>query len=208
MKRTMVAIVAFGLLAGTTLATTGYAGTRAERSTGQNFVRWDLTQFAGNIILSGGRDVATDAGTGDRVTLTGSGLAEPGEEEAAGGGTFVHRHSDGSLVARGAYYVTRFISWTPLGGSLNGLGLIDGIGNGPGANPNENEPSSGVLKLRIHAVPFVGGEPQQGVDAVLTVFCHLPGATEEIPEGVGLRIPEFDLNFTPTSGVTLFHRLR
>lgn len=210
MRRAVTALLALGLMVGTSFASTGHAGTGSEGSTGdQRFVRWDLVQFVGNVVLSGGKDVATDAGSGDRIVLTGSGQAEPDEGEAAGGGTFIHRDGSGTERARGAYYVTGFISWRPLaGGSLNGLGLTDGIGNGPGAQPNENEPSSGVLKLMIHAVPVVDGVPQEGVDGVLIVYCHLPGTIVDVPEGVAVKVPAFDLNFRPTSGVTLFHRLR
>ena len=210
MRRATIALLALGLMVGTTFAATGHAGTGQERSGGnQRFVRWDLIQFVGNVILAGGENVATDAKTGDTLTLTGSGQAEPGEREAAGGGTFVHADQGGTEMDSGAYYVTGFISWRPLaGGSLDGLGLTDGIGNGPGAQPDEGEPSSGVLKLRIHAVAVVDGEPQEGVNGVLIVYCHLPGTIVDVPEGVAVRVPAFDLNFRPTSGVTLFHRLR
>jgi hypothetical protein len=36
----------------------------------------------------------------------------------------------------------------------------------------------------------------------------LPGTFVDVPEGIRIRIPTFDLVFEPTSGVTLFHRLR
>jgi hypothetical protein len=173
------------------------------------FVRWDLPQFVGGVIVVGGSDVSTDAETGDTLKLTGSGHAEPLEHEAAGGGTFVHKNGGGKTLARGAYYVTDFKSWKRLaGGSLDETGLIDGIGNGPGANPNEHEPTSGVLRLKVHFVPVVDGEPQPGVDGVLRINCSLPGTVEPVREGVRVMVPSFDLDFRPTSGVTLFHALR
>src|SRR6266571_7739547 len=38
------------------------------------------------------------------LTFTGSGEARPDDRAAAGGGTFLHRHSDGSEVAHGAIF--------------------------------------------------------------------------------------------------------
>jgi hypothetical protein len=217
MRRATIGLVVLALVVGTALVATGRTGPLASRtlsegdSDGQRnaFVRWDLVQFPGGVIAVGGTDVSTDTETGDTVDLTGSGQAEPAEGEAAGGGTFVHRNAAGATLAEGAYYVIHFVSWRRLaGGSLDATGLIDGIGNGPGANPNEHEPTSGVLKLRVHFVPVVDGTPQPGVNGLLIIYCHLPGTFEFVPEGVQVKVPSFGLNFKPTSGNTLFHGLR
>src|SRR5260370_41860572 len=58
-------------------------------------VRWDLVQIVSGEVLAGGTDTGQDA-TKDVVHLTGSGQAEPARREAAGGGTFVHQHGDGT----------------------------------------------------------------------------------------------------------------
>lgn len=217
MRRATIGLVVLALVVGTALVASGRTGPLASRtltegdSDGQPnaFVRWDLVQFPGGIVAAGGTDISTDAATGETVELTGSGQAEPGEGEAAGGGTFVHKDAAGATLAEGGYYVIDFVSWRRLaGGSLDPTGLIDGIGNGPGASPNEHEPTSGVLKLRVHFVPVVNGTPQPGVNGLLIINCHLPGTFEFVPEGVQVKIPSFDLNFKPTSGFTLFHRLR
>lgn len=212
MRRATIGLLALGLVIGTALVATGRSGAERRSSAAGSaplFIRWDLIQFAGNVIAVGGTDVSTDAPTGDTIELTGSGQAEPGEGEAAGGGTFVHMNAEGKTLAEGAYHVTGFISWRRLvGGSLDETGLIDGIGNGPGARPNEHEPTSGVLKLKVQFLPVVDGTPQPEVNGVLIVNCHLPGTIEFVPEGVQVKLPSFDLNFTPTSGFTLFHRLR
>ena len=202
-KKVTLSLLAVVILLGTAFAATGSSG---ESGSSSGFVRWDLPQFQGNLVIAGGKDVSTDAATGDTITLTGSGQAEPGESEAAGGGTFVHRHDDGTLAARGAYRVTGFISWQPLsGGSLAGTGLIDAIGNGTGAVPNESEEHSGILKLRVEFIQIKKGQPVGSVPGVLRINCHLPGTTVFVPEGVEVRVPSFKLDFTPTSGVTLFH---
>ncbi len=102
-----------------------------------------------------------------------------------------------------------FISWKRLtGGSLSGTPLIDGIGNGTGGHPNQREETSGVLVLRVRFIPVVSGTPQPGVNGVLIINCHLPGTTVFVQEGVQVKVPSFNLNFTQTSGFTLFHALR
>jgi len=210
MRRAAIALLSLSLVAGASLAATA-GGARDDAASGEDhlFVRWDLVEFVGGIILAGGSDVSTDAETGGTVKLTGSGQAEPLEHEAAGGGTFVHKNEEGKTLARGAYYVTDFKSWKRLaGGSLDETGLIDGIGNGPGANPNEHEPTSGVLRLKVRFVPVVDGEPQPGVDGILRINCNLPGTVEPVREGVRVMVPSLDLDFRPTSGFTLFHALR
>jgi hypothetical protein len=187
------------------IAAAGASGdTAATRATHHGFfVRWDLVLISNGVAVAGGSDVATDSG-GDTLTLTGSGTVEPKESEGAGGGTWAFHGSDGE-TDHGVYYVTRFLSWQRLaGGDFAATGLIDGIGNGPGSSRNENEPSSGILRLGIHFISDSGEE----VNGILRVNCHLPGTVVDVPEGIRVRIPKFDLTFEPTSGVTLFHLLR
>jgi hypothetical protein len=220
MKRPRFVFLMLGLAFGVLLAATSATGTNARRighdhgkgGDSHAFVRWDLLQPVNGVAVPGGMDVATDATTKDMITLTGSGQAEPREGEAAGGGTFVHQRADGTLVAKGSYFVTGFVSWQRLpGGDFSMTGLVDGIGNGTGATPDEREPSSGVLTLDVRLVPD-GTAPSAGVNAVLSVHCHLPGTLVPGFEGVTLAVGS--LNFTaeananPTAhGITLFHRL-
>jgi hypothetical protein len=179
------------------------------------FVRWDLVLIVNGVAVAGGTDVATDAATKDTIALTGSGQVEPREEEAAGGGTFVHKHADGSLVAKGAYVVTGFVSWQRLrGGNFSKTGLVDGIGNGPGSSEDEGEPSSGILTVNVRFVPD-GTAPSAGIDGVLSVHCDLPDTVGGDFEGVTVTVASLNLDFTPAAnvdpnahGVTLFHRLR
>jgi hypothetical protein len=189
------------------------AGSRQHAEPESGFVRWDLVQAVNGVVVSGGTDVSTDAATRDTMALTGSGHAEPGEQEGAGGGTFVHRDKDGNLKAKGSYFVTGFVSWQRLsGGNFAATGLVDGIGNGAGATPDENEPSSGILTLNVRLVPD-GSTPSNGIDAVLSIHCNLPQTIGGDFEGFTLTVGSF--NFTPTAngphtraGLTLFHILR
>jgi len=152
-------------------------------------VRWDLPQIVMGTALVGGLDTGRDASSGDIVTLTGSGDAEPAEKDAAGGGTFVHRHANGTEVAHGVYLVTGFVSWQPAGGALP---IADGIGH-------VSETSAGILMMTVRLFPSGGSH----VDGVLGVDCHLLGATFDIEEGITLAVDGF--HFVQNTGVTLFH---
>lgn len=159
-------------------------------------LRWDLATFKSHVILSGGTDVGIDAKTGDVVSVTGSGEVKPDDRKATGGGTFVHRHANGSLVAQGVYFVTGFNSFAHPGGSLVGLGLTDGI-------DRLNRTTGGKLSLNIRGVADGGGT----IDAVLGVECSLPGGAPGLTEGITLTVPAFDLHFVQNGGATLFHVL-
>jgi len=159
-------------------------------------LRWDLVNIRNGVVLPGGTDVGRDAKTGDIVSVTGSGEAQPDERRATGGGTFVHRRANGSLVAQGVFFVTGFNSFAKPGGSLVGTPLTDGIGR-------LNQTSGGMLSLNIRGVVDGGGT----VDAVLGVDCTLPGGATGITEGITLAVPTFGLNFVQHGGSTLFHVL-
>ena len=156
-------------------------------------VRFDLVKIAQGTALAGGSNFGLDA-SGDRVELTGSGEFKPGTRDAAGGGTFVHRHAAGSEFAHGVWVVTGFTSWTPGGGNFSQTGLTDGIGEA-------SEASAGIVKLDVQLFPE-GGSP---VTAMLEVHCHLPGASIDIEEGIRLTVGPFF--FVQDGGVTIFHIL-
>jgi hypothetical protein len=160
---------------------------------GPELLRWDLIDINGGVILPGGIDVAQDAG-GDTGSLTGSGQATPHAGDAFGGGTFVHRHANGTEVAHGIYWVTGFNSFEDLGGSLAGAGVIDGIGD-------IEDTSGGILSMKVHLRATSG----ESADGVLEVHCELPGG-EMTPEGIRLKVGPFD--FKQKSGATLFHVLQ
>ena len=161
-------------------------------------IRWDTIEVTDSgVILPSGSSVAKDAGTGDTVTIVGSGQAEPDDDEAAGGGTFVHMNAGGTELAHGLFFVTGFNSWHSAGGSLAGLGLQDGVGE-------IDETSGGLLAMDVHLVPSSGN----ALDGVLTIHCSLPGSSGSIIEGVSLTIAGTALNFAQDTGDNLFHILR
>jgi hypothetical protein len=161
-------------------------------------IRWDTIEVTDSgVILPNGSSVAKDAATGDTVTLIGSGQAEPPDDEAAGGGTFVHMNAGGTELAHGLFFVTGLHSWQDAGGSLDGLGLQDGIGE-------IDETGGGVLAMDVHLVPSSG----DAHDGVLTIHCSLPGSAGNITEGVSLTVAGTPLDFVQDTGDNLFHILR
>jgi hypothetical protein len=194
MKRSFT-LLAIGVLLGATIAATGVSSASTRRTRG-HIVRFDLVSIvdggaAGPTVVGGGTDTGMDAATGDTVDLTGTGQAKPGLQDVAGGGTFIHRHSDGSEVAHGVWVVASFRSWTPASGALP---ITDAIGH-------QSQAHSGILALNVTIYP-VGGSPLAGV---LTINCALPGAPPQIKEGITLDVGPF--HFTQAGGGTLFHIL-
>jgi hypothetical protein len=193
--RPRLASLGVGLALGLLMATSGAAGQTASRS----IVRWDFVQIVQGTALAGGSVQATDAATGDVITLTGSGQANVGPHaRAAGGGTFVHERTvrDGhdeskEVVASGIFLVTGFVSWQRDTGTIP---VVDGVGF-------TEQASSGILKLNVRLMPE-GGSP---LDGVLTIYCRLPGAMFTPVEGIDLQVGSFD--FKASGGVTLFHVL-
>jgi len=157
-------------------------------------LRWDLVAVNQGVVLSGGQDKAKDAASGDVVTLTGSGQVAPKKETATGGGTFVHKHANGTEVAHGVYTVTGFQSFKAAGGTLVGRGLVDGIGT-------LKQTIGGVLLMHVALKPSGGGS----ITGVLGVDCSLPGVEFPIEEGVTLAAGTF--KFKQAGGATLFHVL-
>jgi hypothetical protein len=165
-------------------------------------VRWDLTQVRGagttTTALPGGTDVGRDEATGDTVELTGSGIVRPDTGDVTGGGTFVHRHSDGTLFAQGFYVVTSLVSWERRPGAFpapnGGVGHI-------------SDASAGILTLNIRA--FADGGPPSGIPGVLTVHCVFPTSPPD-EEGIELvaTVGATTFHFEPLTGVTLFHVFR
>lgn len=192
MIRPKLASLGLGLLLGVLIAATG-AGAAGGGALGHTY-RYDLIQIVQGTVLSGGSDQATDAASHDTVTLTGSGQFKPGAGDATGGGTFMHRHADGSEVAHGVWLAAGFASWQNLGGSLAGTGLTNGIAH-------NGDETAGILAITVRLLP-AGGSP---VNGVLEVHCDLPGASAPTEEGVVLRVGPF--NFTQSSGLTVVNNL-
>lgn len=169
------------------------AGLAQQRQVLGHHVRFDLIRVVQGVALTGGENVGRDTATGDTVRLTGSGDFKPATADAAGGGTFVHRHANGTEVAQGVWVVTGFVSWEPAGGFLP-LSLTDGIGE-------VSEASAGIVTIHVVLKPSSGGQ----VPATLSVNCALPGAAFPIEEGITLNVGS--LVFEQHGGLTVFHVL-
>lgn len=182
---------AIGVLGAIGVPTTVFAGDEEVE-----LLRWDIVHFPQNVGLPG-KATAKDAATGDVVTLTGTGQIEPKKRTATGGGTFVHTHHDGSPPVNGVYVVTGFLSFTPAGGTLAGLGLTDGIGT-------LAQTVGGLIVVSVNVMP-VGHSPLSGV---LHVDCDVPGVEFPIKEGVSLSVGTFDFVKETDGGFTDFHVLR
>jgi hypothetical protein len=198
MKRSRIALVLLGLLLGGLFAATSAVGDHPRAK----IVRWDLVEIANGTAVAGGENVATDAATGESLTITGSGHVRPRSHEAFGGGTYVFQDADGNEVENGSYQVTEFVSFRRLrGGDFAATGLIDGIGD-------PAEASSGIMTVKVRALAE-GAPPTQAVDALLEVHCHLPGTVEETFEGVRITVGGQVFEPDPDRhGVTLMHVMR
>jgi hypothetical protein len=197
MKRSRIALVLLGLLLGGLLAATSAVGDHPRAK----IVRWDLVEIANGTAVAGGVNVAT-AASGESLTITGSGHVRPRSHEAFGGGTYVFEDADGNEVESGSYHVTKFVSFRRLrGGNFAATGLIDGIGD-------PAEASSGIMTVKVRALAE-GASPEQAVDALLEVHCHLPGTVEDTFEGVRITVDGQVFEPDPDRhGVTLFHVMR
>jgi hypothetical protein len=198
MKRARIALVLLGLLLGGLLAATSAVGDHPRAK----LVRWDLVEIANGTAVAGGVNVATTA-TGERsLTITGSGHVRPRSRQAFGGGTYVFEDADGNELENGSYHVTKFVSFRRLrGGNFAATGLIDGIGD-------PAEASSGIMTVKVRA-RAEGAPPEEAVDALLEVHCHLPGTVEDTFEGVRITVGGHVFEPDPDRhGVTLFHVMR
>jgi hypothetical protein len=197
MKRSRIALVLLGLVLGGLLAATSAVGDHPRAK----IVRWDLVEIANGTAVAGGVNVAT-AATGESLSITGSGDVRPRSHKAFGGGTYVFEDADGNEVESGSYRVTEFVSFRRLrGGNFAATGLIDGIGD-------PAEASSGIMTVKVRALAE-GAPPEQGVDALLEVHCHLPETVEDTFEGVRITVDGQVFEPDPDRhGVTLFHVMR
>jgi hypothetical protein len=91
-------------------------------------VRWDIIHIAFPNITAGGSASATAADS-YKITLTGSGIFQLGDEgDVTGGGTWT-TYSGSTITGSGTYVVTGLIRFDVAPGTLAGTPLIDHIGN-------------------------------------------------------------------------------
>lgn len=132
-------------------------------------VRWDIISV--NFVtgtLSAGGIASARANDGSKITLTGSGTFESGDEGGVtGGGNWWTFDKLGAQTATGTYKVTGLVSWAPAPGTPPLPN--DAIGD------REDE-SAGLAVLQIRY--------SDGSRGVLTVSCHLTGTSDAVFEGV------------------------
>ncbi len=128
------------------------------------------------------------AKNGDTIEITGEGTFSIHEKSATGGGTFVHKDSEGNVIGSGTWEAMELISFHSYGsGSVQGL-------------PPELQ--GGKALMRVHLTAD-GGGPE--FDGILWVDCLLG---DKIPagaaEGVRLDVPGI-INFNKeVSGFTVY----
>lgn len=135
--------------------------------------------------------VVSKARNGDTIKVVGTGTmtVQTGRDEVTGGGTFVHKNSDGNVIGQGTWTAERLLSFRS-------------YGNGTPQGLPENF-FGGRSRMRVHLAPDGGGE---GFDATLTIDCtighKIPSSAKE---GIELNVLGNAPNFREeVSGATLF----
>ena len=126
------------------------------------------------------------AANGDTLTVQGSGTLTPSPKSADGGGTFIHKNSDGEIFAEGTWTVTGLVTFKSYGTTDLGGGII---GEG------------GLALVKVHGVSSSGLE----FDGIMRIDCLLGNPPAGADEGFRLVVQTFDLNFNMEEhGATLF----
>lgn len=135
--------------------------------------------------------VVSKARNGDTIEVVGTGTmtVQTGRDQVTGGGTFVHKDSDGNVIGQGTWTTERLLSFRS-------------YGNGTPQGLPENF-FGGRSRMRIHLDPNGGGE---GFSATLTIDCaighKIPSSAKE---GIELNVFGSTSNFREeVSGATLF----
>jgi hypothetical protein len=160
-------------------------------------IRWDITTVtAGPTISPGGSGsaLATEA-LPLKITLTGSGTFDPGDDdEVTGGGTWTTFDEDGQQTGSGTYQVTELVAWHEAPGSLP-----------PAANDTIGRAADARAGLAVLQIRYSDGS---GLGK-LVVSCHLPvGSPDSIFEGITASKGFVDYFRPVAPSTTIFHVLR
>lgn len=133
------------------------------------------------------------AANGDTVTIDATGTFRPAGHKAKGGGTFVHRAANGTVLGSGTFDVERLTSFQSFG-----CGVAEGQ-----PLPPDFCGGKAVMEADVVGHPASGGTEE--FDAVFTITClvgdRVPAGAEEV---AALDIPGvIDFN-KPVSGENLF----
>jgi len=138
-------------------------------------------------------DVAM-ADNGDTLTLTATGTLQAGAKMVSGGGTFVHRAADGTVLATGTFSATQLLAFEFWG--CGGGGLPSFL-------------CGGRASIAVHLVAHPAADPSVTLehDGVLQITCDLGTPPPGHPEGFTLNVKDV-INFNKSvSGNTVFNRL-
>lgn len=123
-----------------------------------------------------GPNTAKDPSSSETIRTTGSGSFDTSKATVAATGNFARFAADGSLIDRGTWEATAFVSFTDFGGS----------------NPGRH---GGALAITVTLFPN-GGTPEVGLAMTVTCAIDAPPGTEE-----GVTVGTFTQK---TGGLTLF----
>ncbi len=137
------------------------------------------TSFGFNLV--GPQSTTADSGpfAGDTLRTTGSGSFDTSTGSIVASGSFTHIKADGTVLAKGTWQATSFVSFTPFGGPNSGL-------------------QGGTLNFVATLFPN-GGEPVTGLS--VTVNCRI-NAPSSFTGHEGVMVGDFT---HVTRGATLFH---
>ncbi len=106
-----------------------------------------------------GPNTAMDPSTGEKIQTTGSGSFDTSKGTVAATGNFRRFAADGSLIDRGTWEATAFVSFKDFGGPQ------------PGRH-------GGILAITVTLFP-IGGTPEEGLAMTVTCAIFAPPGTEE-----------------------------
>jgi hypothetical protein len=136
-------------------------------------------------------DVAS-ASDGATITISAMGSFHVASHKASGGGTFVHKAADGTLLGSGTFTVTSLTSFAPFG---------CGVAGGQPLPPNL---CGGFAVFRVHVVGHPASGGTEEFNALFTIDCLLGNPPPGAQEAITFDIPGV-INFdTPVSGGNLF----
>lgn len=168
---------------------------------GGRAVRWDIISLdfsTSPIPNAPGGSASAKAEDGSKITLTGSGTFEPGDDDdASGGGTWETFNAAGTRTGGGTYRVAGLVRFDVAPGSLPSV-FNDRLGSAADARAG-----LAILKVRY-------SDRSKGF---LAVSCHLAGTTDDVFEGVTASkgFVTYWNRVAPAAGVdgnrTLFHVL-
>jgi hypothetical protein len=135
------------------------------------------------------------AANGDTVSIAGQGTISTGENDnhgagsATGHGTFVHKNSEGGVIAHGTWKATSLLSFT-----LYGSGSVQGL-------PANFQGGLATISITIRPADAPKGTVLHGV---LAIDCVLGNPPATAKEGVTVTVPNIITFNTKVSGFTLF----